>query len=553
MADGYITIGTRLNTDKFDKQISDLENKMKKEEEKKLIIETKLSSQEQELDTARKKTDELADAYQRLSKIQEKVASGKATPTDFSTMQNLQNQYGTLEKIDGTFQKSLSKQDAIELKAKQLQAQYNGINQRVDEYKRKIEGINLQRQQSDIQKISNGFKGVGNSIQGAVRKAGKLALAIFGVRSAYLKLRQASSELASYDEQYAANLQYISFVLTQAIAPVLRGIVELAMRLLQYINLIAQAWFGVNLFSKGSADNFKKMKNSAGGVSKAVKEIKKQLTGFDEINVLSDQTSTSGGASAGGVGTPSFDVSNFEGEPPKWLKWILDNRDLILSIIAGITGGLIAWKLGLKGIQALGIGIAIAGIVSLIRDIIKFIKDPSWNNFANILQDLAIILTGVAIAMLAVNAANPTAWIILAIALVTALAAVIIKNWDKIKSTLSKVGEWINNNIIQPISRFFQDLWAKILVGALNVFNGIYNIFNKIGTFLGDIINKIISKFRDIGTKVGEVVSGAFKSVVNGVLSAIERILNSPIRAVNGLIDVVNKVPRNKFRQIKYI
>ena len=32
MADGWITIGTKLATDKFDKQITDLEKKIKNEE-----------------------------------------------------------------------------------------------------------------------------------------------------------------------------------------------------------------------------------------------------------------------------------------------------------------------------------------------------------------------------------------------------------------------------------------------------------------------------------------------------------------------------------------
>ena len=78
--DGEITIGTRLNTDKFDRQITELEKKMKKEENKKLIIGGKLESQEQELENTKKKTDELADAYQRLKQAQDALEGGKATP-----------------------------------------------------------------------------------------------------------------------------------------------------------------------------------------------------------------------------------------------------------------------------------------------------------------------------------------------------------------------------------------------------------------------------------------------------------------------------------------
>lgn len=64
--DGEITIGTSLNTDKFDKQITQLEKKLQKEEQKaQLKIQTK-SSQEQALERERVQTDKLAQKYEEL-------------------------------------------------------------------------------------------------------------------------------------------------------------------------------------------------------------------------------------------------------------------------------------------------------------------------------------------------------------------------------------------------------------------------------------------------------------------------------------------------------
>lgn len=583
--DGEITIGTKLDTDKFDRQVSDLEKKMKKEEDKKIVIDAKLGSQQQELDEARQKTDALADAYQRLKEVQNKVSTGQATPKEFTTFQDLQSTYGSLEQLGTQFDKALSKQEAIEQKVAQTKYRYDEINAKVSEYKQKIENVKIEKQVADVEKLKSGFNSVGSSIQGAVKHVARLALGIFGIRSAFMFLRQASSSLAGYDKQYAANIEYIRYALTQMIAPVLQWIVRLAATLLGYINAIVQAWFGINLFSRGSAKNFQKMKAGASGASKAVKEIKKQLAGFDEINMLTDQSdSGAGGGGGAGGAIPDFDLSAMQGEPPAWLQWIIDNKELILGALAGIAAGLIAIKFGASGILALGIGLIVGGIVALIQDIVKFIQDPSWKNFANILRDLAIILAGVAIAMLAVNAANPTAWIILLIAIITLLVAEVIKHWDEIKEVLGVVGNWINEHIIQPVVKFFQELWEKISTGvtnawngiigvlstvgnwiytkivqpvgnffsnlwngfktgAVNAWNGIKNIFSTIGNFFGNIIRTIINKFRDMGARVGEVVSGAFKGVVNGVLSAIERVLNSPIRAVNRLIGVINAVP----------
>lgn len=114
--------------------------------------------------------------------------------------------------------------------------------------------------------------------------------------------------------------------------------------------------------------------------------------------------------------------------------------------------------------------------------------------------------------------------------------------WDKIKAI---VGVWKD---------YFTGVWDKIkgVFGKVKTFfkdtfksayDAVKSVFSPIADFFGGIWDKIKGKFKDIGTKVGNVVSGAFKGVVNGILGAVEKILNAPIRAVNNLIGVINKVP----------
>lgn len=293
--DGEITIGTKLDTDKFDRQVSDLEKKMQKEEDKKITLGAKIEVQEQELERAIQKADELADAYQKLKQLQDTIASGKATPEQFTMAQDIQNTYGNMTQLETSFLRALNKQDEINIKTEQMKAKYQEINDKVSEYKQKIENVKIQKQVSDVDKLKASFNSVGSSIQKSITNVAKLALGIFGIRSAFMFLRRASSDLASYDQQYATNLEYIRYALTQAIAPVLQWIVNLAAKLLGYINAIMQGWFGINLFSRGSVDNFKKMKTQATGVGKAVREIKKQLAGFDEMNILQDNGSVGTG------------------------------------------------------------------------------------------------------------------------------------------------------------------------------------------------------------------------------------------------------------------
>lgn len=375
------------------------------------------------------------------------------------------------------------------------------------------------------------FSDMGNGIQKVTRRIGKMALAVFGIRSAFMFVRNAINTIASDDEQLKADIDYMKSAIAYTLEPVVRGIVDLAKQLMFYVGYIIKAWTGINIFENAN--------KSLKGANQQAKALSKQLAGFDEMNVLSDSSSASGG----GV-MPSFDLSQLQGEVPWWIDWIAKNKDTVIAVISGITAALISMKLlGLDPILSLGIGIAIAGIILLIKDVIKFIKDPSWNNFANILKDLAIILAGVAVAMLAVNAANPISWILLAIAVVAALAAAVIKHWDEIKTVLGRVGSWIYDHIIKPIGDFFTNLWNGIVNGLKWAVDLIKNTFNNVVNFFRNIVSNIINLFREIGIKVGDVISGAFKGVVNGVLWAVENILNTPIRTINSLIRTINKIP----------
>lgn len=597
--DGSIVIGTELSTDKFDKQISNLERKIDKEENKKIIIETKLSNQEQELERAKQQVDELADAYQKLKAVQEKVAQGNATPQDFETLQNLQAQYGTLEKIDNTFQKAMDKQDALQLKIQQTKSQYEGVNQKVAEYKQKLNTINIQKQKADVDQLKGSIDKMGSSFTGAVKKAGKLALAIFGIRTAYMLLQRASSELSSYDEQYAANLEYIRFVLTQAVAPILRYIVNLVMQLLAYVNAIAQAWFGVNLFANGSVEAFQKMKKGASGVSKAVKEIKKQLLGFDEINMLTDQSDTGTSAGAGGVAMPSLDLSSWQGKIPDWLQWIIDHKNEILALLTGIATALLLIKFGMSGIKALGIGLIVAGIVLSVQSLLSYLKDPTWKNFGNIIKGIGLAIGGLAIVIASVPLA------IIAAALV--IHGIIISYWDKIKEKWQEGIDWIwklgdnlqkdigqklewlpqklgtagaiiraliqtavlfitssVNSLFEIILKVFDKIYSgikKVLDGIILIFKGNFKEgIAQVAEGIKDIIigawmaiyhkfiwvwETILNMFRHGGTifnGLKEGISDTFKNAVNGIIIGINNVMSYAFSGLNGILNRIRDI-----------
>lgn len=463
--DGYITIGTKLQTDKFDKQISELENKIKKEEEKsQLKLKAKLQA-ERELENHKQKILEIETEYEKLSQkvervqsIMERKSKGMSlTPQDFTDLQSYNQISSQYEKMGSQLDKMYTKQEQLNLKVDRTSSAYKDVNDKVSQYKQKIDTINLQKHQADLKQFKENFNGVGSSIQNAINKIGKLAIGVFGIRSAFSALKRASGDLASYNPQYSANLEYIRYALTQLIAPVLEYIVNLARTILAYINYIANAWFGVNLFANASAKSFTKVKQQLSGANKKAKELQKTITGFDEMNIL-NSNSTGGGGGIGGVVSPNFDLADLNAvEIPEWIKWIANNKDIVIGAITGIASAFLLFKtLQITGILgrvseamggfmgslsllqktfvALGIAVAIGGIITMISNLIKFFQDPTWSNFRGVLDGLSVALAGVATAMIAVNASNPLGWIMLALSAVTQLVKWIgdlVTNYDE--------------------------------------------------------------------------------------------------------------------------
>lgn len=96
-------------------------------------------------------------------------------------------------------------------------------------------------------------------------------------------------------------------------------------------------------------------------------------------------------------------------------------------------------------------------------------------------------------------AANPTIAIIGAIVIaVGALTALIIRNWDTIKATLSNVASWIRERVITPVSNFFENLWSGLKSGVKTVGNFFINIAN--GVIRG--INKLIAGLNKISFSI---------------------------------------------------
>ena len=194
------------------------------------------------------------------------------------------------------------------------------------------------------------------------------------------------------------------------------------------------------------------------------------------------------------------------------------------------------------------VGSALENVLGAIAGVIDFIvnNEVAFAAFKALLITIGIAMMAIVVpafvAWAAALLANPITWIILAVvALITGIILLV--------THIKEVGEWFNS-VFEGIGNIINDIGQKIdsfIKGFVAGFQmGIQNIkdwFASIPAFFANIIGKIGEKVRQFGAKIGEVVSGAFKAVVNGVLGFIENFINTPVRAINGLIDVINAVP----------
>ncbi len=584
-ADGYLKIKTKLDNSGIDKDVQTLENKIKKLQTDNEKASTEQNSLQKEIDNYEELVQK-ADAYkQKIKELQEEkqtmFANNPALAVQVDTPEyaeikaqiaEMQTKYAqaTVE-ID----KQAPKIDKVYSKLDKVKSKQTENNAKISEFKQKIEQI-------EVSKLEKGIDSVGKSIQSSIGKIGKMALAVFGIRTAFNAVRSVVSTLSQYNPQIAADIEYMKYALANTLLPVVQKLVSLAYTLLGYINAITTAWFGINLFGNSSAKNFQKMKNSASGTAKSAKEIQKSLQGFDEMNILQDNSNNDSGSGSSGVAMPSMDLSSMQGEVPGWLQWIIDNKDLILSVLGGITAGLLAIKLGAKGIQGLGIGVMVTGIIGLIQSFIGYLQDPSWENFGKIISNIGLIITGVGIIIASVLGIAAGAPVIIA-GIITAIVGLIVSNWEKIKvffqngiDWLTGKSDWVHDMFGDTIGNIY-DMFVKNLQLILDVFDNIFTMIKGIfdgfikfikGVFTGNwkmawegikqifisiwngikgvfvsVFNFIKNMVVNVAQTTGNIISNVFKAVVNAVLRTIENILNAPIRAINGLVGVINKVP----------
>lgn len=121
--------------------------------------------------------------------------------------------------------------------------------------------------------------------------------------------------------------------------------------------------------------------------------------------------------------------------------------------------------------------------------------------------------------------------------------------WDLIKTAWNVVAGWFNNTIISPIKNYFTNMWNNLVNGAKNAWSGIKSVFSVVSNWFKDVFTKAWTNVKNVFSTGGRIFSGikegiekAFKSVVNAIISGINKVVAVPFNAINNMLDKIRNV-----------
>jgi len=408
---GTLVIGTDLDASPLEKKLSKLETKLENEKVDLHIsysraedVKFKLQQTYRELDRLKKKQQELATEIPKkiaeYKALIEKIQMGEGlTPVDYlnydkmgTQIDNLKLEQSIVNKQVDDYNEKVNKLDFALAKA---ESSYDKQKDKLSQTTQEVVELKNELKESartDFSKMNAQLQKTGESIKGTITKVAKWGLALFGIRSIYSAIRSAVNLVASENEGIATQIDVIRKTIAEALLPLAQTILNYIAKIMIYINYVYQRLTGKALFDFDKA--WKKVKDNAKSTEKSVKTIQKTLAGFDEMNILNDNTTA-----AGGGGTSKIDnlKNPFEGwenyKIPDWVKKIggyaqfaADNwREFAgMLSLAGVALGLITGKYGVA------IASFIAYLVTQIPELIFDLKilSGSSNTFEFRLKSL---------------------------------------------------------------------------------------------------------------------------------------------------------------------
>lgn len=465
----------------------------------------------------------------------------------------------------------------------EMQMQWEFLKDRIDKNK---EALRLLK--DELNQVSSASD---NTTQSAIKMPKifkQMAMAVIGVRSVYSGFHKIISASLSQNAELSNKFSAIWQALGNAITPILQRVANAILTLFSYLNIFIKVLTGgkVDILGSAMATANKNTKATTG----SLKEMNKQLAGFDELNNIDENTgsgSSGGGGASLGIADAFADVkldTTWADRIQAFGEWM---NEYWPSVVMGVAGFFTAMNFGATKMQSLGVGLLLGGIWLVLKGMYDILNNGDWT------KGLTEIAIGIGMITIAVSILKGTftAGFGILVALITYLAVMIIQNWDKIKEdTLRVLGnvkqafidivdamiyQWEGfkttiSNIIQAIKDWVVNKWNEIKQAwntmvenivtkwdnfKTNVVNkvediktGIKNKIDSIKQYWTTLVDTVSTKWANLKTNIVnkfEEVKTSIKDKINGIIGFFEGLANRGVQAINKIITSLNRVKFN--------
>ena len=545
---GTIVIGTKVETSDATKKMLQLQKEAEMLDAELTNLENKKVSLEEQWQEAgagaKKYREEIAKSKAEITSLQNKINEindiradrGWIDADQISIIEaNKQKISQIREEIEATnkvIAKEIAGQDqigfaidrqqqAIERKKFALEK----VNSKLEIAREKVELENQDIQKTGVSfaSIEKNASKVANKFSDMLKKVGRIAMALVGVRTIINLITRSFNTLAQYNEELGTKMEQMRLVLAVALEPVINWLVSMLHTILSLINQISIALSGINLFGRASELWTQKMAKNMGGASGSAKELKKQLAGFDEMNVLQDNQASGGGGGGGSTTQPwtlepMIDWSKFD------IHKIMDKaKEIVDGLIKGINNFL--QNVSPEEI-ADGISTFIIGTLDIIT---KIFTELDWQKLGKTIVEIIANLDWAGILKsLVENIIGSLTWPIdLIIGLLDGLVEIL--DQPDFLEKLVKTGAEFGIALLKGL----WTLVTKIVELAGKILEVVINLVGKILKFAIELLSAIVETIKEWVTKAWNFVKGIFQTAWNWIISLFEKLAIKTLEKVN--------------------
>jgi hypothetical protein len=178
-----------------------------------------------------------------------------------------------------------------------------------------------------------------------------------------------------------------------------------------------------------------------------------------------------------------------------------------------------------------GIGSILGGLLKGLGDIIwRFLKSV-WNNLDEGLKEKITIIWNKFSDMFA------------------KIGEIISIAIDKVKGILGSIWSWIDDNVISPVKEGFSKLWNSVKNSASEAWEGIKSFFAPVVNWFKEKFSAAWNAVKNVFSTGGKIFDGIkegiadfFKTIVNGIIKGINKVIKWPFDKINGMLNKIRDI-----------